>query len=252
MSENQRNIAGNLATQLAAEIYKDLAHPTAANVGRALETISKVALSPVALLDWSFEQTKDWLKEKVVARLSTIPAEYLASPSLRVVVPAITHVAMAHDSPSLRDLYAELLLKAMDGRTKDSVHPAYVHLVAQLSPEEALVLMSLHALGRKDLFKEETNSYWYDQNPTIESQFEGHCKSLTLANADSAPLWLDNFLRLRLLSLTSFTEAEYVPEEYNRDGNTGPEVRTTETRYLFLTTLGQGLIDACTPSSARA
>jgi hypothetical protein len=236
------------AAQLARDVYKDLAHPTAQRVGQALETISKVALSPVSLLDWSFEQVKDWLKQKVTSRLQSIPPEFIAAPSLTIAVPAITHVAMAHDSPGLRELYAELLMKAMDTRTKESVHPSYVYVVEQLTSEEALVLASLHALKKDDLFMEVMSYPYYGQKtPTIEYQFLEHCKSIGVREADRSSLWLDNLLRLRLLSISSYSEQEYVPEEYSRDGILSPSVKTTETRSLSFTTFGKEFIQACTP-----
>lgn len=42
------------------------------------------------------------------------------------------------NSKELRDLYANLLAKAMNSDTKDMVHPAYLETIKQLSPEEAM------------------------------------------------------------------------------------------------------------------
>jgi len=39
----------------------------------------------------------------------------------------------------------------MDSRTVERVHPANFHIVEQLAPEEALVLVGLHELGKEDL-----------------------------------------------------------------------------------------------------
>ena len=40
------------------------------------------------------------------------------------------------NSKELRDLYANLPAKAMNSDTKDTVHPAYLETIKQLSPEE--------------------------------------------------------------------------------------------------------------------
>jgi len=234
----------DLAAQLSRDVYQYLAHPTAQRVGRALDTISKVALLPVSLLDWGFEQSKEWLKDKITQRLESIPAECIAAPPLGIAVSAITHIAVAHDAPDIRDLYAELLLKTMDSRTRDSVHPAYMHLVEQLSPEEACVLVSLHEKGVDDLFNETSTPYAYSKTVTIEQQFIEHCKSIELEQSDRGALWLDNLLRLRLLSIAAYTDAEYVPEDEDRHQ---PRVDMTDTRSLSFTTFGKAFVLACAP-----
>lgn len=245
MSEEKTSLAESAATQLVGDIYKDLAHPTAQRVGRALETISKIALSPVSMLDWGYEQTKDWLNNKVTQRLESVPMDCITSPPLNIAIPVITRIGMTHDAPELRELYAELLLKAMDERTKNSVHPSYVYVVEQICPEEALVLVGLHELGRDDLFREETNQYTHGDVSSIEDQFRDHCRAVGVLHPDLSGLWLDNFLRLRLVSLSSYTDAAYVEEFFSR---ASPRVETTDIRYLRFTNFGRGFVHACAPA----
>jgi hypothetical protein len=44
----------------AVPIYQDLAQPAVRVVGSALEGAVRVALAPVSLLVWGYEQTKDY------------------------------------------------------------------------------------------------------------------------------------------------------------------------------------------------
>lgn len=44
------------------------------------------------------------------------------------------------DSEELRNMYANLLAKAMNVDEKDKVHPAFVELIKQMAPREALIL----------------------------------------------------------------------------------------------------------------
>lgn len=230
---------------LARDIYQDLVHPAAGRIGIAVETLAKIALTPVSLLDWGFDKSKDWLKEKIEQRLKTIPADQVVAPSPSIAIPAITHIAMASDQPGHREIYAELLLKAIDARTKDMVHPSYVHVVEQLSPEEALLVTSLHGLSREELFVGKGNS-WGSKGATIEEQLHEHCKTIGLQNPERAEFWLDNLQRLRILNLTTYIEPVLKPEEnHHRHGHTAASVETIEHHQLLFTTFGLAFVAAC-------
>jgi len=117
------SLAGSVAS-IAKEIYGDVASPAAKKLGGALETLFKVGLSPISMLDWGFEQTKTWLAQKTVDRMNQIPIENRATPRIQIAVAAVNGIAACADTPSLRDLYAELLLKTIDSRSADLVHPS--------------------------------------------------------------------------------------------------------------------------------
>lgn len=55
------------------------------------------------------------------------------------------------DSEELRELYANLLAKAMNTDTKEMVHPAFVNIISQMSPLDAQVLHYLFEQPDKDM-----------------------------------------------------------------------------------------------------
>lgn len=61
-------------------------------------------------------------------------------PEAYVAVPAIQAISYSMNSEELRNLYANLLAKAMNSDTKDMVHPSFVEIIKQMSPIDALVL----------------------------------------------------------------------------------------------------------------
>jgi hypothetical protein len=235
-----------------ATFYRDIAQPSAKRVGLSLEALTKVALSPISIVDWGFEKSRDWLKEKMEARLASMPPKCVVQPTANITYAALSHIALSADTPELREIYAELLLKAMDARTSASVHPAYFHLVEQLAAEEALVLVGLHELGQSDLFSEEGTPYSYsaDKNrkPTLEKQFSSFCTSILSRETDQADIWLTNLCRLGLLSLQTFAEAVFNPEGHHRHGYYEASVENHENRVLSFTELGKAFITACAPS----
>jgi len=238
-------------SSIVGDVYRDVAQPSARQVGLSLGTLTKVALSPVDLLNWGFEQSKEWLKEKIATRMSRTPPEYRAQPPDSIWQAALSHIAQSNDSPELRDLYAELLLKAMDSRTSDSVHPAYFHLVEQLSPQEALVLVGLHELGRDELFEEKITPYGSSlgnsRATSVEGQFTSYCTSVLSRTPSQADIWLTNLCRLGVLSLQSFGEAIFREAENDRHGYRPPTVDNHEHRILTFTAFGKAFISACAP-----
>jgi hypothetical protein len=251
MSNELISAAAKASSSLVEDLYRDIAQPSAKRVGLSLETLAKVALSPIALIDWGFERSRDWLKEKMENRLASLPPECVVQPTANITYAALSHIALSADTPELREIYAELLLKAMDARTSASIHPAYFYLVEQLAAEEALVLVGLHELGKSDLFSEEVTPYSYptskNRKPTLEEQFSSFCTSTLSRESDQAEIWLTNLCRLGLLSLQTFSEAIFRPEESHRHGYHEASVDNHEHRVLSFTQLGKAFITACSP-----
>lgn len=242
---------------LAKDVYGDVFQPSAKRVGASLETLFKVGLTPVSVLDWGFEQCKDWLMKKVQDRRARTPDAFKAQPRTAIVVSTLAQIASNPDEPELRELFAEMLLKAMDSRTAQSVHPAYPSLLSQLAPQEALVFVSLRRLSDDNVarrngdsvFSETRRSSWIStQIASLEMQFVSHCKALGFADQDLALVWLENLKRLQLVEVDQFSEHHLTSPELVGQR---PEITSTETRYLSLTALGRGLLLCCTESPAE-
>jgi hypothetical protein len=241
-AEDPTKLATDALGKVVGEAYSDLVRPGAQQVGGAIGTIFKVGLSPIALLDWGFESSKVWLKEVIEKRIAQIPEDCRVPPPAHIAIEAITRISAAADVPEIRDLYAELLMKAMDSRTAKRVHPAFIGLVSQLTPQEALVFLSLRKFEKSTIFSENASSR---ASPTIESQFLKHCESLGLPEAkEQAPIWLENLRRLRLLDLSHYSDLDFRFHNVER-----PSASLIDSRYLELTDTGQALISMCAPLS---
>lgn len=240
------SLASSVAS-VAKEIYSDVASPSAKRVGGALETLFKVGLSPINMLDWGFEQTKVWLAQKIEDRMREIPIESRTTPRIQIAVAAVNGVAACADTPSLRDLYAELLLKAIDSRTADLVHPSFASVIEQLTPAEALVFMSFSSRAEDCLFHEKQSAWASGSSKSLEAQFVEHCETIGLTDRSDMYVALVNLQRLGLLKIERASESSYVPED--EDGNR-PSVDTTEYRDLLVTEFGQAFLLACVPASA--
>lgn len=81
--------------------------------------------------------------QEVAEKTKNIPRDQLEEPDVHIAVPALISLSYSMDSAELRNLYSNLLARAMIKDTKDSVHPAFVEIIKQLSPREAQLLNHL-------------------------------------------------------------------------------------------------------------
>jgi Abortive infection alpha len=164
---------------------------------------------------------------------------------------------LIHDAPELRDLYAELLLKAMDSRTCSMVHPAYITLLTQLSPQEALIFLSLKQLVDNNeksrrgscVFSEVRRGTYSDGSNRIEVQFNSHCQKKGFPDSKLSNIWLDNLKRLSLVEIHISSEGkiELSDMESPRDA----VLKTTEYKDLIMTDFGLAFLEACAPIGAE-
>jgi len=123
--------------------YDDLVHPSAKRIGEIVSLLPRaigVALTPLEKYvlngEYSLKATKKLLEEK----LKDVDPEQIKTPEAYVAVPALQAIVYTTDNETLRDLFANLLAKAMQKDTADTVHPAFVEIIKQLSPDDAYTL----------------------------------------------------------------------------------------------------------------
>jgi hypothetical protein len=130
----------------AVPIYQDVVQPAARELGSALQTVAKtlhILLAPVSALVWGYDQIRDHVSEAVSKKLAGVPDDQLRSPEPSVAGPALEALRYAGYQESLRDLYTNLLASSIDSLTAHEAHPAFVEIIKQLSPDEALIMRSL-------------------------------------------------------------------------------------------------------------
>lgn len=141
-----QDIAKELVAQTAGKTYDDLAHPAAQATGQILSFIPRtIRLWFGKWENWiingehTIQKTQLLLNEK----LKDIPEEKIVEPEPYVAIPAIQQLSYSFDSEELRELYANLLASSMNVDTKYDVHPAFVDIIKQLTPDEAKLLKIL-------------------------------------------------------------------------------------------------------------
>lgn len=132
-----------VSSEAVNKLYDDTVHPVAVEVGKTLSMVPRAinaALSPavqwIMQKEYNLAETKQALEEK----LSSVDPEKISSPPPYIAFPAVEAISHCMGSSELFDLYANLLSKALCTDTRDTVHPAFVEIIKQLSPIDALVL----------------------------------------------------------------------------------------------------------------
>lgn len=134
------------ADGVALEIYKDIVQPASKPIGDILGFLPRtVRLLMRGWEKWlingeeSIRLTAQAIQEKV----ERIPPEKIVEPEPYVAIPAIQQICYCQDNEVLRNLYANLLVSSMNVDTKWKVHPAFVDIIKQLTPDEARIIDSV-------------------------------------------------------------------------------------------------------------
>lgn len=134
------------AVKTIPELYHDGMQPTVQETGKALALIPKTinaALSGlqqwIAHREYNVEETKKLLAIK----LEKVDADKIVPPEPYIAVPAIQALSYSMNSDDLRSMYANLLATSMTADKKWNVHPSFIEVIKQLSPDEAKILKSL-------------------------------------------------------------------------------------------------------------
>ena len=136
MPEGLDKLAGAIGDTLktAPTLYEDALQPTIQEVGKFVARIPRAINAAFSGLDkWILnkEYAIDETKKLLAQKLADVDPEKIVEPEPYVAVPAIQAISYSMNSEELRNLYANLLAKAMNSDTKDFVHPSFVEIIKQ-------------------------------------------------------------------------------------------------------------------------
>lgn len=148
----------------------------------------------------SLRLTAEAIKEKV----KQIPEDKLVEPEPYVAIPAIQQISYCQNSEELRDLYANLLTASMNADKKWQVHPSFVDIIKQLTPDEAKIIKSIPNF--KNNFMPAIDVTLKDKNVSGS----GHQIFITnfatvglniIENKENICSYIDNLIRLKILEI---------------------------------------------------
>jgi hypothetical protein len=197
---------------LLTEIYGDLLKPGVKQVGQALESVvglGNTILWPITLANERARIALANNLERFREKMSKVAAENVVPASPEIGVPVAEKLGYVAD-PKLSELYLNLLVSSSIKDTLDVAHPSFVHVIENLSPDEATLLEAFAKIEaipyvRSKAIDPATHIYRLlrdlDVSPSILSQ---------LRFADNVDVYLHN---LSGLGIVKISETEWLPEE---------------------------------------
>lgn len=196
--------------------YDDMVHPSAKSLGNTLSLVPRTV--GVWLGKWekwviNGEESIKLTASAVQEKASKIPEEKLTEPESYVAIPAIQQLSYCYDSEELREMYANLLVSSMNTDTKYQVHPSFVDIIKQLTPDEAKLLKKLSKSDVHPLIDVILNLPEGGYNIIIHN-FTNTAEDVCDC-PDNIFYYLDNFERLKLVEISNMefltNESLYAP-----------------------------------------
>ena len=249
------------ASGVLAEAYRDLVQPSAKPVGTVASLLPRTVRLWFGKWErWvtngeeSLEKTAEAIRDKI----RNTPEERLCEPESYIALPAIQQISYCYDSAELRDMYANLLATSMDSAVKDEVHPSYVELIKQLSPDEAklLAVLSHDALIGSPVIDLQVDFGHDGGFRTVLRNFS-LVGSDVCQHPDRIPSYLENLCRLKLIEISEAFRIKN-EESYNPliDSSMVQELKASTSlpddasfgivkKVLYITNFGRGFIKCC-------
>ncbi len=258
MDEFQQGLAKATVENTVGAAYNDIVSPSAKPIGTVISLLPRTIRlffsrweKWVVNAEKSLELTAEAIQEKV----AQIPEEKLSEPEPAIAVPALQQLSYCYDSQELREMYANLLVSSMNEDTKYEVHPAYVDIIKQLTPDEAKLLKRIYQINDNcpliSVRKYNAKNSYDEVIRNFSIMAFGLCEKPLNIYA-----YLDNLERLKLIDipfggyLTDDREyqslinhkiiqkvmSEVLPEGHRWD---------VEKKYFSLTAFGKNFVEIC-------
>ncbi len=130
------------------KVYDDVLHPALSEVGHALQGTVRVCLAPISAMVWSYDKIAAYLDEAIPRYFEErkILKDKIVSPDPAIAVPAIEALRYANKD-IIKEMFVNILGASMNVETANFVHPSFVEIIRQITPDEAKILKQLPAKG---------------------------------------------------------------------------------------------------------
>ena len=222
-----------------AELYRDVAQPAAREVGEALGNAAKVARFALAPVDYLAVQHQRWKRylERVAEK---VPEERRVDANPQLAGPVFTGLQYVEETSINAELFLNLIARAIDRERMSEAHPAFAHLINQVSPDEALILFHLKrrsfSFQQHAAYRQESNTF--DPRTTTYNEFPlGE-----LVFPQNFGLYMDHLHSLNLAGIWQDGNQEPI-----MDGSTSHQTGVNIKSVIALESFGQMFAQSCVP-----
>ena len=215
--------------------YDDLLHPVAKELGNVAENTLKAARLVIAPIDYLAAQ-QDRYKLFLGKVAKQVPEEQMIPAHPQIAGQILDNIRYIENESIISDLYANLLARAIDNERVSEAHPAFVNIINQLSPDEALIIG--YFFDKKPLLIQESDYYLetnlFGPRKTISNEFPED----TLAFPENYLMYTDHLHSLNIAGV--WQEGNQEPIHTN-----GKQSGVTINSRAHLTSFGELFAKAC-------
>lgn len=189
--------------QVLVDLYRDLVHPSAVEVGKSLGGAVRTILRPANFVVWSVDQVFDFAAHAVQETLKrrNVPAARVIEPAIEVAGPVLNALRLPQQDETLRNMFVNLLATAMDSESAPLAHPAFAQIIQQLTPDEARIVLLFSQRHRHPLVLVEAHLGRQEGRLIVFTNltlmpFTAECRHPGLG-----PAYIDNICRLGLAEI---------------------------------------------------
>ena len=200
-----KEVTKEATKEIAKDLYSDAGKPIVKPTGELLGLVPraiKAALSPlekwILQREYNIAETQKLLEEK----MQGVSPEEIESPEPYIAVPALQYISYCMDNEDLRNMYANLLANSMNKVVKNGVHPGFIEIIKQLSPDEAKILyfFSFKKIIPTISFRLKNSK---GEHIAIQNNFSDIGEQIQCEKPYDIPMYFDNLIRLGLLEASS-------------------------------------------------
>lgn len=240
---NIEKFSNILGADTVKKVYEDGLSQPVQESGKAITDLIKafrLFTAPIQLL----AAYQDRLARHLKTVHDKVPPERQIEAPASISGPILERLKYLEDDNYLTDLYLSLLEKAIDKEQIPKAHPAFFHIIDQLSPDEAMLL---HALTNNhidfdytnDLLKNEKGEdYWGPRDVINDTTPKG-----TFVFIQHFEMYISH---LKSLNLVDWSIMKEEPIWDETDTNKEQKGLLTKTK-IYLTEFGNLFVDACIP-----
>lgn len=257
----------NKVTDSALELTKPPAKKSSEIVTGLLSFISETIDTGLYIYRENLNYYKEKCHAKVKAKIDSIPKEHLTTADIGIVGETLENLKYNMDKDYLVELYSNIIARNVDDRTKDSIHPAFISIIKDLSYNDIKFLQALYKYQNADhIFIPIISLSIGSNSDQMNKTFKTNRYFISLENyefeLENLGLIIENLVKLNLISIDfmNFLSDASIYESLKEKANAlyKPTFKSLETIYncecnieikskglLSLTNLGQSLLNIC-------
>lgn len=260
-----------IISEAGKEVYEDAVQPTARETGKLISLVPRAiraCLSGVEKWILNKEYSVQETQRLLEIKLASISSDRIEEPEAYIAVPTINALSYTFSSDELLDMYANLLATSMIKDQKWEVHPSFIEIIKQLSPDEAKFLKKLSShqgenefplisLGMRRIVTDEKE---YEDEHYIKLNNFTNLADDVCERPAKIMMYIDNLLRLQLIEIVDdevVSDYDYQPildhkfiETYKTNNQLYESFEWETKCYMFkISQLGLDFINVCVVGS---